>query len=116
MPIQVKQSEDVGRNVVDIFETAMRHGKYDTGYIIGFKFSKDAYEEVARAQKEEGLIIKLVKVKEVLFQVKRPGNVFAKLGPQPEGEVMPLPPMRKPSDLPTAEQLIESDRGESESA
>lgn len=108
-PIQVKQSQHpVGRNVVDNFETAMRRGKFDTGYIIAFSFTKDAVEEVARA-KNDGLTINLVRVKEVLLQVKRPGNTLAKLGPQPEGEVLPLPAMRKPSELPTAAELIASD-------
>lgn len=109
-PIQVKQSEHpVGRNVVDNFETAMRRGKYDVGYIVAFSFTKDAVEEVARA-KADGLNIKLIRVKEVLLQVKRPGNQLAKLGPQPDAEVLPLPPIRKRSELPTAAELIESDQ------
>src|SRR3954453_12614487 len=69
-PIQVKQSEHVGRNVVDNFETAMRRGKYDTGYVIAFSFTKGAVEEVARAR-ADGLSIKLVRVKEVLLLVRR---------------------------------------------
>jgi len=111
-PIQVKQSEHpVGRNVVDNFETAMRRGKYDTGYIVAFSFTKDAVEEVARA-KGDGFHIKLIRVKEVMLQTKRPGNPLAKFGPQPEGEVVPLPPMRKTTEMPSAMELIESDRGE----
>jgi hypothetical protein len=34
-PVQVKQSEHVGRNVVDNFETAVRRDGDDSGYIIG---------------------------------------------------------------------------------
>ena len=108
-PIQVKKSEHVGRVVVDNFETAMRRGKYENGYIVGFSFTKDAYEEVSRA-KRDGLMIRLIPVKEILLQVKRPGNRLAKLGPQPEGEVLPLPPMRKANQLPTAVELVESDQ------
>lgn len=37
-PIQVKQSDHVGRNVVDNFETAMRRAHHDTGYIVAFSF------------------------------------------------------------------------------
>lgn len=108
-PIQVKQSEHVGRNVVDNFETAMRRGKFDIGYIVAFSFTRGAVEEVARAR-QDGLDIKLIRVKEVLVQVRRPGNPLAQLGPQPEGDVLPLPPMRKQSELPTAEELIASDQ------
>jgi DNA modification methylase len=108
LPIQVKQSESVGRNVVDNFETAIRRNGNDAGYIVAFSFTKGAVEEVARARKE-GLNIKLVRVKEVLLLTKRPDEVARKFGPQPEGDVLPLPPMRKPKDLPSAETLIESD-------
>ena len=106
-PVQVKQSEHVGRNVIDNFETAIRRAGHTTGYIIAFSFTRGAAEEVARAR-SEGLDIKLVKVTEVLLQVKRPSG---KLGPQPGTvEELPLPPMRKPKDMPTAEELIESNR------
>jgi site-specific DNA-methyltransferase (adenine-specific) len=108
-PIQVKQSEHVGRNVVDNFETAMRRGAHEVGYIVAFSFTKDAVEEVARA-KRDGLHITLLKVKEVLLLATRSGNAPKKLGPQPEGDVLPLPAIRKPKDLPTAAELIESDK------
>ncbi len=109
-PIQVKQSEHVGRNVVDNFETAMRRGQHDVGYIVGFSFTKDAYEEVARA-KHDGLSIKLVKVKEVLMLARRPDRPPKVVGPQPEkAAVLPLAPRRDPKELPTAEELIASDK------
>jgi hypothetical protein len=82
---------------------------FDTGYIIAFSFTRGAAEEVARA-KSDGLNIKLVRVKEVLLQVRRPGQPLPRLGPQPEGELLPLPPMRPPKDLPSAEELIASDQ------
>jgi len=63
--IQVKQSDSVGRNVVDNFETALKRAKYTKGYIVAFSFSKGSYEEVARVKKE-GLEIKLIKVSELL--------------------------------------------------
>jgi DNA modification methylase len=108
-PVQVKQSEHVGRNVVDNFETAIRRAGHTTGYIIAFSFTRGAAEEVARA-KTEGLDIKLLKVSEVLMLVKRPG-ISRKFGPQPASvEELPLPPMRKASDLPSAEELVESAR------
>lgn len=64
-PIQIKQSENVGRNVVDNFETAMQRIKKDEGYIVAFSFGKGAYEEVARV-KQDGLFIKLLAVDKLL--------------------------------------------------
>ena len=66
-------------------------------------------EEVARARRAEGLDIRLVRVKEVLLMVRRE-RLPKNLGPQPEGDVIPLPGMRQPRDMPSAEELIESDR------
>jgi hypothetical protein len=106
-PVQVKQSEHVGRNVVDNFETAIRRAGNTTGYVIAFSFTRGAVEEAARAQ-EDGLDIRLVKVAEVLLLVKRPHGKF---GPQPASvEEIPLPEVRKAKDLPSAEELIESDK------
>ena len=65
-PIQVKQSERVGRNVVDNFETAIRRKKKKEGIVVAFSFTKGAYEEAKRAKIEGGLEIKLVTVKELL--------------------------------------------------
>lgn len=65
-PIQVKQSEDVGRNVVDNYETAIKRMDRDKGVIVAFSFGKGAYEEVARAKLKAGLEITLKTVKEIL--------------------------------------------------
>ncbi|MBD3263139.1 hypothetical protein GF374_02040 [Candidatus Woesearchaeota archaeon] len=69
VPMQVKRSYGVGRNVVDNFETAIRRKRKKKGVIVGFSFTETkggAYEEVKRAKLEEGLEIKLVTVKELL--------------------------------------------------
>jgi DNA modification methylase len=66
LPIQVKQSDDVGRNVVDNFETAMRRIKKERGFIVAFSFGKGAYEEVKRAKFEDNINIELLTVKELL--------------------------------------------------
>lgn len=63
-PVQVKQSEGIGRNVIDNFETAIRRERKTTGYIIAFSFAKSVYEEAARAR-QEGLEIVLVRVDEI---------------------------------------------------
>ena len=65
-PIQVKQSERVGRNVVDNFETAIRRKRKKEGIIVAFSFTKGAYEEAKRAKLEDGLEIRLVTVKKLL--------------------------------------------------
>lgn len=65
-PIQVKQSESVGRNVVDNFETAVRRVNKTKGHIAGFSFTKGAYDEVARAKREGGLDIQLLTVEELV--------------------------------------------------
>ncbi len=64
-PIQVKQTENIGRNVVDNFETAIKRVEKDRGYIIAFSFGKGAYEEVARIKKK-GLFIELFTVDKLL--------------------------------------------------
>ncbi len=65
IPIQVKQSETVGRNVVDNFETAVRRKHKKEGIIVGFSFAKSSYEEVARVEREGNLKIRLVTVEEL---------------------------------------------------
>ena len=75
MPVQVKQSDKAGRNVVDNFETAVRRSGHTKGYIIAFSFSRGAYEEAARA-KAEGLEIALIEASsliEVPAVVPKPG-------------------------------------------
>ncbi len=49
--IQVKQSEGIGRNVVDNFETALKRGKFQKGFIVAFGFTKGAHEEAARSRR-----------------------------------------------------------------
>jgi len=70
-PIQVKQSDGVGRNVVDNFETAMRRGKAKKGVIVAFSFGKGANEEIARARLQEGLVIQAMTVKELIENRER---------------------------------------------
>jgi len=50
VPIQVKQSEKIGRNVVDNFETAIKRYGKKQGVIVAFSFTKDAWDEVARVK------------------------------------------------------------------
>ena len=65
-PIQVKQSEDIGKNVIENFETAIRRRKQTKGIIVAFSFGKGAFEEIARAQLHGSIEIKALSVKEML--------------------------------------------------
>jgi DNA methylase len=70
-PTQIKQSEHVGREKVDLFETAIErfYGnavKEKEGVIVGFSFTKDAFDEIARAQLHKNMRIKLITVREIL--------------------------------------------------
>jgi hypothetical protein len=65
-PLQVKQSEHIGRNVIDNFETAIQRMKKTKGVIVALSFGKGAYEEVARAKNQMGLDIELKTVEDIL--------------------------------------------------
>jgi len=77
-PIQVKQQDNIGRNVVDNFIASIQ--RYDkklldknikekktAGYIIAFSFGKGAIEEVARLRGKDNIIIELKKVSEIVY-------------------------------------------------
>lgn len=66
VPTQVKQSEGIGRNVIDNFETAMRRMGKKSGVVVAFSFGKGTVDEAARAHNEEMLEIKLKTVEEIL--------------------------------------------------
>jgi len=76
-PIQVKRSDNIGRNVIDNFLSAVQRydkslftknvkAKNPIGYIIAFSFGKGIIEEVARLKNEDNIIVKLVKVDEIV--------------------------------------------------
>lgn len=44
----MKQSERVGRGVIDSFETAIERAGKHKGFLIAFSFTRGAKEEVAR--------------------------------------------------------------------
>ena len=82
-PIQVKRSDNVGRNIIDNFLSAVKRAdknlyahniekKEPVGYIIAFSFSKGAIQEVARLKLEENIIIRLVSVDEIVPIAKKP--------------------------------------------
>ncbi len=58
----MKQSERVGREVIDKFQTAIGRESKGRGYVIAFSFTKGAREEAARVLTKEGIEIELVEV------------------------------------------------------
>ncbi|MES2764924.1 MAG: DNA methyltransferase [Bacteroidota bacterium] len=82
-PIQVKRSDGIGRNVVDNFYSAAQRfdkkllernkaDKQPIGTIIAFSFGSGAVQEVARLKNHEDVIIKLVKVEDIIPIAKKP--------------------------------------------
>jgi DNA modification methylase len=65
-PIQVKQTDKVGRPDIDAFETAMQRAERKLGYFVGFEFSRDALFEIDRFRRKEGREIKPLTVREIL--------------------------------------------------
>ncbi|MBA2632200.1 MAG: restriction endonuclease [Chloroflexi bacterium] len=104
-PIQVKQSDGIGRNVVDNFETAVERSKKPRGTIYGFSFTKGAYEEAARAKAAKGIEIELIEVSKLL------GDYADLVTPERRLLVAdaPLPEPRPPEARPTVEELVKSD-------
>ncbi len=83
LAIQVKRSDNIGRNVVDNFLSAINRfdkklfetqktNKSEVGYIIAFSFGKGAIGEVARLKHEENINIKLVRVDEIVPMATKP--------------------------------------------
>jgi DNA modification methylase len=66
LPIQVKQSERVGRVPIDSFETAVSRAGKHKGYVVAFSYTKDAYAEAARARRSGGPDIALVTVAQLV--------------------------------------------------
>jgi hypothetical protein len=99
-PIQVKRSDNVGRNVIDNFKSAIeRFDKvaYDknkaedkpVGFIIAFSFGKGAVQEVARLKNTENITIELVTV-----------NKIVPIAQKPTLEIITTEIMHKSPDLP----------------
>lgn len=82
-PIQVKRSDNIGRNVIDNFKSACerfdkasfeknKKANKPIGFLIAFSFGKGAVQEIARLKVEENIIIELVTVEEIVPIAKKP--------------------------------------------
>lgn len=98
IPIQVKRSDNIGRNVVDNFKSASerfnktlfnqnKSDKKPIGIIIAFSFGKGAVQEIGRLKNEEDVIIQLVTVESIIPIAKKPklNLVFSDLGLDAKG-------------------------------
>jgi DNA modification methylase len=126
LPVQVKRSESIGRNVVDNFETAIERDGKDKGYIVGFSFTRGAYEEAARAKAVGRCEVVLVTVEDLLGASEALAPVAPGMAPTPhkltpdlmqllsglqekaeERKIVGPPPKNA---RPTAEELLDSAR------
>jgi len=65
-PIQIRQSDNIGRNVIEKFASVMGRIKAKNGIIIAFSFADDAIRGVVRARINYRVEIKKVTVKELI--------------------------------------------------
>jgi len=65
-PVSIKQSDGVGRNVIDSFASAMGQSKAKNGLIVAFSFGDDAYTGKVRAKLTYGFEIQMVTVKNLI--------------------------------------------------
>ena len=65
-PVQVKQTDKVGRPLIDQFEAVMERENRRRGFFVAFGYSHDAVQECAAFHKRTGRIIKLLTVQEIL--------------------------------------------------
>jgi hypothetical protein len=65
-PVQVKQTDKVGRPDIDSFEAAMMRSKRKKGFFVGFDFSSDALTEIGRFFQREHIAIIPLTVREIL--------------------------------------------------
>ncbi len=71
-PISIKQSDGVGRDVIEKFASAMGQSRAKNGIIVAYSFGNDAYTGTVKAKLNYGLEIQMVTVKDLIESRKRP--------------------------------------------
>jgi len=66
LPIQIKKTEHVGRNVIDNFYAALQRKGKSKGYIIGLSFTRGSIAEVNRLKTSESVEIVLITLEEIM--------------------------------------------------
>lgn len=110
-PVQIKQSDSVGRNVVDNFEAAIARAGKQRGFIVGFSFTRGAYEEVARAKRQQ-IQIHLVTVEDLLLRLDEVFVLTGVTAGLPGLEAAPLPKLD--AKRYSAHELIQSEAASSQ--
>jgi DNA modification methylase len=113
LPVQVKQSEKVGRGVIDAFVHAVSRAGKHKGFIVAFSFTRGAKEEVARVKAAQGIEIELVPVSTLVKGA--PDRITPELeqifpGLPRSFLDLPLPQPRPRSARPSIEELVRSDK------
>lgn len=83
LPIQVKRSDNIGRNVIDNFRSACerfdaalfeknKNSGQPIGVLIAFSFGAGSIQEVARLKLQQNIIIELKRVDEIVPIAKKP--------------------------------------------
>jgi hypothetical protein len=101
--------------MVEVKQTAVEREGKQKGYIIGFSFTRGAYEEAARAKADKALDIKLVPVASLLGPGDAPDLRTPELSdmfPEPPESFLdlPLPKARDRRARPSLKELVESDQ------
>ena len=65
-PVQIKQSDNIGRNVIENFASLMGRIRAKNGIIVAFSFSDDVYRGIVRARINYRIEINKVTVKELI--------------------------------------------------
>lgn len=89
-PIQIKQSEGIGREIIDKFEAAIQRADKKRGFVIAFSFTKGSYEEVARVR-QVGLEIHLIKIDDILKDINTVYNLMGIPTGLPDLASLPMP-------------------------
>lgn len=71
-PISIKQSDGIGRDVIEKFASAMGQSRAKNGIIVAYSFGKDAYTGTVKAKLNYGLEIQMLTVKDLIESRKRP--------------------------------------------
>jgi hypothetical protein len=71
-PISIKQSDGVGRDVIEKFASAIGQSKAKNGMLVAYSFGNDAYTAKVKAKLNYGLEIQMVTVKDLIESRKRP--------------------------------------------
>jgi hypothetical protein len=71
-PISIKQSDGVGRDVIDKFASAIGQSRAKNGILVAYSFGSDAYTAKVKAKLNYGLEIQMVTVKDLIESKKRP--------------------------------------------